>query len=289
MRAFLILSLVLAACSPRPQPEPPNTPPAVHPLPTEVREAATTEKPAIHGVAPPATRAAADTTPRPAPTQKPGRVRAELDGIRIEAVHFDARSHTLRVRDQPGGPGSRWPDSRSAGRAAGAMAAINGGFFTPEGEPIGLVIDSGKRAGAFNRASSLASGFYFASPSGRPELVRRGSFSEAPDALQSGPFLVENGMPVDGLKDERPAVRCFLATDGGNRWILARSGATTLARLAKALAGRSIAGVRIGRALNLDGGRSAELWTDSSLDGGPSFTRPLWNKPVRNYLVLQPR
>jgi hypothetical protein len=41
--------------------------------------------------------------------------------------------------------------------------------------------------------------------------------------------------------------------------------------------------------LNLDGGRSSDLWISSAVQGGPLRERPLWNKPVRNFLVLIPR
>lgn len=279
IRLALVLPLWFAACAPAPDAAPPATPPpAVHPLPSEVREAATTPDP-------PAT----PPPPVTAPSRPPTRFATELGGIAFEGVRFSAASHTLRVVDQPDGPGSRWASSREAGRSARALAAINGGFFTPEGEPLGLVIASGKRSGAFNRASSLASGFYLADRAGRPALVRRGSFSTAREALQTGPFLVENGDPVAGLQRDQPAARSFLATDGRGQWLIARSGLTTLAELAEALAGRTLAGVSVRQALNLDGGRSAELWVDSPVQNGPSYTRPLWNKPVRNFLVLVPR
>ena len=39
-------------------------------------------------------------------------------------------------------------------------------------------------------------------------------------------------------------------------------------------------------ALNLDGGRSTDLWVSSSVSGGPASWRTPFNKPVRNFLVL---
>jgi len=59
--------------------------------------------------------------------------------------------------------------------------------------------------------------------------------------------------------------------------------------LGTALAGAELGGVKIKSALNLDGGRSSDLWVGSSAAGGPLRERPLWNKPVRNFLVLIPR
>ena len=42
-------------------------------------------------------------------------------------------------------------------------------------------------------------------------------------------------------------------------------------------------------ALNLDGGRSADLWIAETVPGGPITRRCPWNRPVRNFLVLIPR
>lgn len=207
----------------------------------------------------------------------------------MEVLAFDSRSHHLRVADQADGPGSRWPDSRAAGQATRGIAAINGGFFTPEGKPLGKVISDGRSVGSINRASSLGSGFFVEDPSGSMKLIRRDRFSAARQAIQSGPLLVENGRPVDGLSGDSSVARSLIATDGRNGWLLVRSGPCSLAGLAEALAGKELAGVRIQSALNLDGGRSSELWISAGIAGGPAFQRPFWNKPVRNFLVLSPR
>ena len=68
-------------------------------------------------------------------------------GVTLHLVSFDSRSHQLRVIDQPNGPGSQWPDAATLGKSKNALAAINAGFFTPEGEPLGLVIEQGADAG----------------------------------------------------------------------------------------------------------------------------------------------
>jgi len=41
--------------------------------------------------------------------------------------------------------------------------------------------------------------------------------------------------------------------------------------------------------MNLDGGRSSDLWISSRVSGGPLTSRPPWNRPVRNFLILVPR
>lgn len=214
-------------------------------------------------------------------------VRTELSGISITAVAFDIRSHRLVVADQPGGPGSVWPDAKSAAASRNGIAAVNGGFFTPQGAPLGLVIASGKRTGSLNRASSLGAGCFV--DDGSPALVRRESGRSGGELLQSGPFLIEKGRAIPGLSPESSTARTFIGWDGASGWFIARGGPCSLADLAKALEGAKIGGVACQIVLNLDGGRSSDLWAGSSVNGGPVTQRPFWNKPVRNFLVLQPR
>jgi hypothetical protein len=71
--------------------------------------------------------------------------------------------------------------------------------------------------------------------------------------------------------------------------MIARAGRCTLRQLAAALAAGPVDGLALDHALNLDGGRSADLWIGESVRGGPHRVRPFWNKPVRNFLVLRAR
>ena len=283
IRFLPLIAILLAACAPQKRSAglPTGT---AEPKPRTAGYETGTEEP----VPDRATPVAPSTNTTPSAPQAPRYLKTSLAGISIQAVTFDSRTHHLLVADQPSGPGSRWPDGRAAGRALNGLAAINGGFFTPEGAPLGRVIASGKSTGGINRASSLGSGFY-AEKGQRPALIRRERFSGGDQALQAGPFLVENGRRVSGLSTKSSSARTFIATDGKHGWILARTGACSLADLAKALSGAKIGPVRIESALNLDGGRSSEFWASGQLRGGPAFTRPLWNKPVRNFLVLKPR
>ena len=59
-------------------------------------------------------------------------------GTELTLVSFDRRNYRLVVADQPSGPGSRYDDAEDAGN--GHLASINGGFFTPAGSPLGLVV-----------------------------------------------------------------------------------------------------------------------------------------------------
>jgi uncharacterized protein YigE (DUF2233 family) len=224
---------------------------------------------------------------RDAPSFAPRVLSTRLQGIAITAVCFDSRTHEIRILDQPRGPGSVWGDAETAGSTSGALAVINAGFFTPNGEPLGLIVSQGARRGNVNRASSLGAGFFIGGPS--PALIRREAWQGATEAVQAGPFLVEQGRKVGGLSPEVSTARSFIATDGGTHWFIGRTGACSLAELGAALATGRLAGDKIATALNFDGGRSSDLWVGSQIEGGPLHQRPIWNKPVRNFAALFPR
>jgi hypothetical protein len=216
----------------------------------------------------------------------------DCSGITFEGVSFDSRSHRLVVLDQPGGPGSSFADSASAGRSRGALAAVNAGFFTPEGAPLGLVVSSGKRAGSWNGASSLGSGIWHDDGTS-PRITRRESLgataaSSMRQLIQAGPMLVENGRAVSGLNAEKSSIRTLILWDGGTRWWIGRTSFCTLAQAAEASRDQP-ASWPVRHGLNLDGGRSTDLWVSSSVSGGPASWRTPFNKPVRNFLVLVPR
>ena len=217
----------------------------------------------------------------------PQYIQVSLQGIAVEAIVYDSRHHEAVVADQPNGPASTWPDARAAGATRRGLGAINAGFFTPEGQPLGLVVTQGQRRGEINRASSLGSGFYTLDSAGSASLIRRERFRSAREAIQAGPFLVENRQQVGNLSEKASSARTFIATDGSHGWVLARTGPCSLRQLASALKGAQIGEVSIESALNLDGGRSSEIWVSGQLPGGPKLIRPMWNKPVRNFLVLR--
>jgi hypothetical protein len=291
---LLVKVLVVAGCAPPQRNFSPAT--AVPPPRVERIAPATAERMPERPVtrpAPPANSApVGNSTVAQAAAAVPRYGQTRVAGIRVDWVSFDARRHGLTVADQAGGPGSQWPDAAAAGRATGAIAAINAGFFTPEGEPLGLVISAGQRRGALNRASSLGSGMYVAGGGGRPQLLRREMLASRPnpeELLQSGPFLVEDGRAVVGLSAEPARERSFLAWDGRDQWLMGQTSACSLLELGAALAGARPADFVIRYALNLDGGRSTDLWVSAAVANGPVTVRPPWNRQVRNFLVLLPR
>ncbi len=218
----------------------------------------------------------------------------ETSGIKFEGVSFDSRNCRLVVADQPGGPGSKYDDAASAMNSQHGLAAVNAGFFTPQGAPLGLVVSSGTSSGAWNSASSLGSGVWFETSSGemgiaRREKLGRSSATGMRELIQAGPLLVENGKTVSGLEPTRTSARTFILWDGGTRWWIGRASPCTLESLGNALTNTTSTGWKVQHALNLDGGRSADLAISSQITGGPIVRRTLWNRPVRNFLVLVTR
>lgn len=211
-------------------------------------------------------------------------------GILFNLVTFDTRNHHIIAADQPNGPGSKWPNSASAAKEHDGIAAINAGFFTPEGKPLGIVISNGEKHGSFNK-SSLGSGIFYHTPNG--STISRSSIwtslSENPPAhlLQSGSMLLENSKPITGLSKTEARPRSFIATDGKNHWCIGHAGSCTLSQLSDALASIKIPEFTPSTALNLDGGRSSDLWVSATLNGEAMQIRPFWNSPVRNFLILK--
>jgi hypothetical protein len=227
------------------------------------------------------------------PSRPPRFTAGEISGITFEGVAFDSRSHRLVVADQAKGPGSQFTDAAAAARSVGGIAAINAGFFTPAGAPLGLVVSAGKSSGNWNPASSLGSGVWHENEAGTTEISRREQLGRSTaggmrELIQAGPLLVENSQPVSGLDAAKTSVRMVILWDGETRWWIGRGSPCSLANLGLALANSQPAGWKIHHALNLDGGRSADLWVSGAVSGGPAVRRPAWNRPVRNFLVLRP-
>ena len=214
-------------------------------------------------------------------------------GITISAVYFDDRKFQLTVADQADGCGSQWLDAKSAALSCDGYAAINGGFFTPEGKPLGLLVASGIKRGSLNN-SSLGAGIFISSKN-KSAIVRRELYAPSSVAnnveniLQAGPMLVEHGKATSGLSDQNERPRSFIAWDGNHHWAIGHIDSSTLAGVAKALSETSLNGFKASTVLNLDGGRSSDLWAGPRVPSGPKTHRSFLNKPVRNYLVITSR
>ena len=290
MRSALLLGLgMLAGCLPARELPPVDIPPPPA-RPTRMAAPAPTAPSVLEPVA---ARSEPQVPKRPVPAPSAPRVAAKtIEGITFEGVSFDSRTHRLRVLDQADGPGSHWADAAAAATSSGGIAAINAGFFTPEGAPLGKVVTNRESRGGWNRSSSLGSGVWLESADGTPSILRREAASpnlKARELLQAGPMLVEQGNSVAGLDSSKSAVRTLILWDGGQQWWIGRTSPCSLAALAAATRNGRPGGWPVHHALNLDGGRSADLWVSAAVDGGPLTRRSILNRPVRNFLVLAPR
>lgn len=271
------LIALLSSCSvpsPRAQtPTPPQAPAPVIPAPTL--------PPTTQEIAPKVT-----PPPPPAPSIKhPLKVRtASLNGTDFTVVTFDRRDYSLKVVDQKNGPGSQFKSAQAAGQ--GSLAAINGGFFNPDGSPLGLVITGGEARGSFNSTSFLGTGILDAK---NLTLATRQSYKKSPELLQTGPRLVWKGEVLTGLSSNNERPRSFLIWDGKNHFGIAFADTATLQGLSNNLKSQPLPGFNIQYALNLDGGTSCDLWVSASVPGGDITKRSFFTKDARNYLALKKR
>lgn len=208
------------------------------------------------------------------------------DSVDLQLVYFDSRSHDLKIIDQP-------DDGAGAGqitacmRQAGAIAGVNGGFFTPQFTPMGLMIADGRPTGTW-QSNKLLTGAVVVRHS--PRLLWNSELREsrsARDLIQAGPRLVDSGRPVASLERSKHVPRTFIATDGSHRWIFGLARHTSLGELAEILATPDLLpGFHVHRALNLDGGRSSAIYFRTA--DGREQSDPGWST-VRNYLGIVPR
>jgi hypothetical protein len=202
--------------------------------------------------------------------------------LKLHLIQFDRGRCALRVLDLPEGAAVS-----ETVRAAGGLAGINGGYFTPDHSPLGLVVSQGAKLHPLE-TSKLLTGLLVVTARGA-SLVRIGEFRPGPalrEALQAGPFLVDHGRPVDGLNATRAAERTVILADKQGAFALMITDPVSLADLGQILATPELfPGLNIERALNLDGGSSTALWVDAAPE---PFSKPEW-KQVRNAVAIMAR
>lgn len=204
--------------------------------------------------------------------------------VRLFGVVFNSRDFALRVVANPGGSALSLEE---AVREVGGLAGVNASYFTEDFRPLGLIWIGGRQIQAVQPGSRLLSGILTSGQRGldlyRPSELRLDGVS---DALQAGPFLIDQTREVSGLNSEKNARRTVVATDGKRQWALLTLSACTLADAAQILhESRLFGGNPVRRALNLDGGGSTGIFLHGQAQD--------WNYPPRsrvaNYLVLVPR
>lgn len=200
--------------------------------------------------------------------------------VELQLALFSSKSASLRVIDQPAS-GRRLAEVMSGDNF---LAGVNGGYFDPQGEPVGLLISGGKTIAPFRKAR-LLSGVLAARP-GSVEIFRASEFPRQRswrEAVQCGPFLVDQGKAVPGLDGERSARRTFVLTTTDGRAALGYCEPVSLARLAKILT--ALGPLKVARALNLDGGSSSAFWC-ATKEKKVSISE---FKKVRDFVAIVPR
>lgn len=101
----------------------------------------------------------------------------------------------------------------------GCTTAINGGFYTEEGRPLGWFISEGSPAGQLIE-SNLVTGFFWQDTEGKRHISRTAPNEEAVDfVLQTGPYMEVRDRPLQLISDE-PARRSVLGIDSDGRLYL---------------------------------------------------------------------
>ncbi|MCA8964394.1 MAG: phosphodiester glycosidase family protein [Planctomycetes bacterium] len=140
-------------------------------------------------------------------------------------------------------------------RDGGALAAVNGGFFTKDGKPVGMRLADGVAFGVASSPPRAAVGW-----NGRQVRFGRGSedWSDWPQLVAAGPHLVAGGVVIDHGDKQRKVrhPRTALGVRGdGVVLLLTADGRTPLAAgLSLDELGDVMLGLGCVDAINLDGG-----------------------------------
>ena len=169
----------------------------------------------------------------------------------------------------------------------GAIAGINGGYFDEALSPIGLLVSNDRVVHGVQRAKLLSGIFYV--KAGQPALVRTREFpgvKGVEQAIQCGPFLVDDGRAVPGLDNRRVAARTFIFTCGSSLWGFGICRSVTLEEMGRILAEIPLVPDHpVYRALNFDGGSSTTFCVKTGNGMIFSEGRPI----VSNYLIAKPK
>lgn len=212
----------------------------------------------------------------------------ENKGYRMDVRFFHSSTHELCLIDEGDGT-PIYGTLEEAMQCNSCVAGVNGGYFSADSKrtPLGLTRHKSLSISPFACGRFTVAGTLF--DTGKDIYLVRSSLLRTPvramrEAIQGGPFLVDNYRIVSGLERSRKTIRTFVATDGRGMWCLAVTSPLTLHQLATILASPdSMGSFRPKYALNLDGGSSSAFW-----DGEACISRPSV-KGVRNYIGIKPR
>lgn len=147
-------------------------------------------------------------------------------------------------------------------KASGAMIAVNGGFFTPTLQPVGLRVKQGKLRSPIKQISWW--GVFYVDKHNHAHIVSQKQYDSstgAQFAIQSGPRLVVHGQ-IPSLKPGVAYRTALGITRSGQVVIVATDNVLmTTDQLARIMSASEYAGgLNCVDALNLDGGSSTQMY-----------------------------
>lgn len=180
----------------------------------------------------------------------------------LHAVRVDLHRASLRVLTA-GALGQTAMTAKEFAESTRAVGVVNGGFFTPDQKPVGLVICDGRRYSRLRRADWGV----FAISDDKARIVQSRNYRNRGDqyALECGPRLVVDGRPTS-LKPQASYRTGIGITDEGSEVVLAVCNDIPLSLREFAgvfLRPESKGGLGCRNALNLDGGPSSQLYLRS--------------------------
>jgi hypothetical protein len=208
---------------------------------------------------------------------------ASGDRASLELAIFSTQSAHLRVIDQTDGPRAGLAEVMRRGKY---VAGVNGGYFDPDYQPVGLLIVDGKIISPLRRARLLSG--VLSSGGTKVQIWRFNEFPRSQKfdaAIGCGPMVVDLARPVSGLDASRGARRTFAAVERGDRAAIGFCSDVSLADLSRILVG-GLGDFKIQRALNLDGGSSSAFWFKRKDGSAFSIAE---QKSVRDFVGIVPK
>lgn len=206
------------------------------------------------------------------------------DRASLELAVFSTKACRLRIIDQANEPRVDLEEAMSRGNC---LAAVNGGYFDPDYNPIGLLIVDGTMVAPLQKARLLSGVLSASAKKVQISRVAEFSLAQKPDsAVECGPMIVDLGKSVRGLESTRVARRTFGAVGIGDKAALGFCSDVTLADLSNILSVVVIPDFKIQRAINLDGGSSSAFWFKRANGSAFSIAE---QKPVRDFVTIVPR
>ena len=209
-----------------------------------------------------------------------------LSDVELVAVRMDPARYRFTVRTTS--PAAGWVSE--LGEHYGAAAVINGGYFDPRGQPLGLLVSGGVQvSGTLARAPGRA---VFGVRDGVPFVADAAGLplDGVTEALQTTPLLVREGAEVEGFDEPwRVDRRAAVCIDAQGRVLFAATDTVlnglSFSEMAHLMArGIDRGGLGCVSGMTLDGGTSAQLWVQGHPDAWvPGYTE------VPVYILAIPR